>query len=84
MAHNLGLDVIAEGVETAEQAAFLLNHDCEGAQGYLYSKPLPPTEFAAYLRNHQLAQTSEQMDKPISRQPRFQRRAGKQRRAPAG
>ena len=36
MAHNLGLEVIAEGVETTAQAAFLLNQKCEEAQGYLY------------------------------------------------
>ena len=41
MAHNLGLEVIAEGVETEAQAAFLLNERCEEAQGFLYSVPLP-------------------------------------------
>ncbi len=49
MAHNLGLEVIAEGVETAVQAAFLNNENCEELQGYLYSKPLPATDFEAYL-----------------------------------
>ena len=41
MAHNLGLEVIAEGVETEAQAAFLLKEHCEEAQGFLYAKPLP-------------------------------------------
>ena len=55
MAHNLGLQVIAEGVETDAQAAFLLNERCEEAQGYLYAKPLPAADFEAYLRTRQLA-----------------------------
>jgi diguanylate cyclase (GGDEF)-like protein len=50
MAHNLGLEVIAEGVETATQAAFLRAEKCEEFQGYLYSKPLPAADFEAYLR----------------------------------
>jgi diguanylate cyclase (GGDEF)-like protein len=50
MAHNLGLEVIAEGVETATQAAFLRAEKCEELQGYLYAKPLPAAEFEAYLR----------------------------------
>src|SRR5947207_4163069 len=50
MAHNLGLEVIAEGVETEAQAAFLLNERCEEAQGFLYAKPLPVSEFENFLR----------------------------------
>ena len=52
MAHKLGLKVIAEGVETEAQAAFLLKEGCEEAQGFLYSKPLPADEFARYLERH--------------------------------
>jgi EAL domain-containing protein (putative c-di-GMP-specific phosphodiesterase class I) len=59
MAHNLGLRVVAEGVETEAQAAFLLKESCEEAQGYLYAKPLPVAEFEVYLKGRQLAAAAE-------------------------
>src|SRR5690606_21376111 len=40
MAHNLGMEVIAEGVETTEQQNFLINHGCKIMQGYLFSRPV--------------------------------------------
>jgi EAL domain-containing protein (putative c-di-GMP-specific phosphodiesterase class I) len=86
MAHNLGLEVVAEGVETTAQAAFLLNQKCEEAQGYLYSKPLPAAEFEAYLRHHPLAHEPAHADKRISREATFEHRAAKPaiRRMPRG
>ncbi len=45
MAHNLGIKVIAEGVETRQQRDILARFDCDYAQGYLFSKPVPPEEF---------------------------------------
>ena len=44
LAHNLGIEVIAEGVETKEQVAMLLALDCDQVQGFLYARPLPPDE----------------------------------------
>jgi EAL domain-containing protein (putative c-di-GMP-specific phosphodiesterase class I) len=41
MAHSLGLRVTAEGVETAEQAAYLTDLQCDSLQGYLFSHPEP-------------------------------------------
>jgi EAL domain-containing protein (putative c-di-GMP-specific phosphodiesterase class I) len=41
LCHNLHKQVIAEGVETAEQAVLLLNMGCDQAQGYFFSKPVP-------------------------------------------
>jgi diguanylate cyclase len=49
MARSLGLRVVAEGVETAEQQATLKAQGCQLAQGYLLSRPLPMEELVAYL-----------------------------------
>ena len=56
----LNLTVVAEGVETAEQEAFLLAHNCDEIQGYLISKPVPADEFAAFLANHALMELKAQ------------------------
>jgi EAL domain-containing protein (putative c-di-GMP-specific phosphodiesterase class I) len=50
MAHNLGIEVIAEGVETEAQRAFLEQHGCPTCQGYLFSKPVPLDQFEALLK----------------------------------
>jgi len=53
MAHSLGIKVVAEGVETAEQLAFLRERGCDVMQGYYFSKPLPAAEFAELLQQRQ-------------------------------
>ena len=57
MAHGLRLEVVAEGVETAEQWEFLRSLNCDFMQGYYFGKPMPQDEFEAYL--------SAQLDKPV-------------------
>jgi EAL domain-containing protein (putative c-di-GMP-specific phosphodiesterase class I) len=50
MTDALGLNVIAEGVETREQLEFLDSHGCHAFQGYLFSKPVPIDQFEKLLR----------------------------------
>jgi len=45
MSTALKLRVVAEGVETREQAEFLQAHQCHAMQGFLYSRPLPPADW---------------------------------------
>jgi len=49
MAHGLGMDVIAEGVEVQEQLDFLGANGCDSIQGYLFSRPLPAAEMELML-----------------------------------
>ncbi|MFJ7884859.1 putative bifunctional diguanylate cyclase/phosphodiesterase [Pseudomonas sp. NPDC096917] len=50
---SLGMQVIAEGVETLEQEAYVIGEGCHEGQGYLYSKPLGARELSAYLKQAQ-------------------------------
>ncbi|MFV2945131.1 putative bifunctional diguanylate cyclase/phosphodiesterase [Pseudomonas japonica] len=55
---SLGMQVIAEGVETAEQEAYIVAQGCHEGQGYHYSKPLPARELTAFLKQAQRNQVS--------------------------
>jgi len=53
MAHNLNLKVVAEGVETEAELAFLRAHACDYAQGYLLGRPMPAEQFLECLQMQQ-------------------------------
>ncbi len=52
MAHRLEVGIVAEGVETAEQAMFLKDHGCDECQGYYLGRPMPEARFEAVLVEH--------------------------------
>ncbi|AIR88471.1 putative bifunctional diguanylate cyclase/phosphodiesterase [Pseudomonas cremoricolorata] len=52
MAHNLKLKVVAEGIETAAQLAFLRRHRCDVGQGYLFDRPIPGRELIERLQRY--------------------------------
>ena len=54
LARNLDLDVVAEGVETTASARSLVRMGCVAAQGFLFSRPLPPSQLEPWLLNHDL------------------------------
>lgn len=56
LAHNLGLKVVAEGVETAAQLEYLRSRGCDQVQGYLFSRPVPADEVEAYIRQRNYQQ----------------------------
>ena len=52
LAHALGLQVVAEGVETEQQFEVLRSLDCDFAQGFLFSRPVPAAELRALFGRH--------------------------------
>jgi EAL domain-containing protein (putative c-di-GMP-specific phosphodiesterase class I) len=50
LAHELGYQVVAEGIETKEARNWLCEHDCDIGQGYLISRPLDASAFEEWLR----------------------------------
>ncbi len=71
--NNIGLEIIAEGVETTRQAEMLRNWGCHHAQGYLYTEPLPFEEMTAYLKQANYKRTLDsfmnKQDKPELSKP---------------
>jgi len=61
MAHKLGIEVIAEGVETGEQRDLLTAAGCDYAQGYLFAKPMAGESFKAHLLAEQTSPTTKQL-----------------------
>lgn len=59
LAHNLGIQVVAEGIENEEESALLLAYGCDFMQGYLFSKPLPDDQFRQWLNNSNWAITTK-------------------------
>jgi len=55
---SLGMQVIAEGVETVEQEAYIIAEGCHEGQGYYYSKPLPARELGVYLKQAERSKVS--------------------------
>ncbi|MGA3280281.1 MAG: PAS domain S-box protein [Smithella sp.] len=65
MGKTLSLTVVAEGVETEEQMNFLKEHSCDEMQGFYFSKPVVPEQFADLLREHVPSQPEWKTVKPI-------------------
>jgi len=58
LAHNLGMEVVAEGVETPPQKSFLRINGCDFAQGYLLSRPQTPQQAEKWLARHAMEKNS--------------------------
>ena len=50
LAHSLGLEPLAEGIETEEQRQFLIDNGCQYGQGFLFSRPVPTEQIEAIYR----------------------------------
>jgi len=64
LSHSLDLTVVAEGVETASQHAWLRNHGCDFLQGFLFSHPLPLDALLVHLRQSEEAPGDIKMISP--------------------
>ncbi len=66
LAHNLNMQVIAEGVEKADQLALLVELGCDQIQGFFFSRPLPAQQFAALLGESVVGTNSKVVSKELS------------------
>ena len=66
MARSLGLDVVAEGVETRKQLEFLREHDCDEFQGYLLSRPIPADEYVKLVSSAELARPRKRESRKLT------------------
>jgi len=64
LAHSLSMKVVAEGVEREESAEILSELGCDEVQGFLYSEPLPPSEFSTFMRSERSSQLPFTATKP--------------------
>lgn len=71
MAHTLGLEVIAEGVESQEQMNFLKDLSCDQIQGYLVSRPMPRDQIDAFIQNSAELKASIMVDSDFQQHSRF-------------
>lgn len=62
MAHSLGLQTVAEGVETADQLPFLRLHGCDDVQGYLFGGPVTPEVIDGLLRQRETGRSWTSLD----------------------
>ena len=74
LGHNLGMNVVAEGIEDAETLAEVVSAGCALAQGYYFAKPLPPAELIAWAMDRCPGFGSNQ--EPATRAHRAERLAG--------
>jgi len=68
LAQNLGLEVIAEGVETEEQLEYMRHHGCDIAQGYLYARPESTETLTPWLGAHQRVSETKIRSMPVKKQ----------------
>ena len=61
LGHNLGVKVLAEGVETETEAAYLQGKRCDEAQGYYFSPPLPYDEFVRFLKEQHARRRAQEL-----------------------